>query len=199
VIGVRRRKVDRVATAPAGYARVHGRADLLRHAALLETLPSHGEVRTVTTPGRRAGTWNLDLGARDRHGLLASFTGVLAAHDIEVVQAVVATWDDGAALQAFVVRGDRAPAARAFERALDQPLLPQPIDDATFVFDHASSPTFTLCEVTAPDRPGLLHAITVAFARAGADIHAASVATRDGVARNRFDLTGAEALAATRD
>jgi UTP:GlnB (protein PII) uridylyltransferase len=195
VIPRRRRKVDRLATAPDGYARVHSRADLLRHAALLDTLPAPGEVRVVTTPGRVAGTWNLDIGARDRHGLLASFTGVLAAHNIEVVQAVIATWDDGAALQAFVVHGDRAPDSAAFERSLGLPLVPQPIDDATFVFDHASSPTYTLCEVTAPDRPGLLHAITVAFSHAGADIHAASVVTTDGVARTRFDLTGAKAIA----
>ena len=47
----------------------------------------------------------------------------------------------------------------------------------------------TLCEVTAPDRPGFLHAIAVNFAQDGIDIHAAAVTTVDGVARDRFDLT----------
>jgi len=182
VIGLRRRKVDRLATAPDGYARVHSRADLLRHAALLDPLPRPREVRVATTPGRVPGTWNLDLAARDQPGLLARFTGVLAAHGVDVVQAVVATWDDGAALQAFVVRGATVPEAREFERALDRRLLPQPIDDATFTYHD------TWCEVTAPDRPGLLHAITVAFALAGVDIHAASVTTVDGLATDRFDL-----------
>jgi UTP:GlnB (protein PII) uridylyltransferase len=181
--------VDRLATAPDGYARVHSRADLLRHAALLETLPAPGEVRVVTTPGRSAGTWNLDLAARDQPGLLARFTGVLAAHGVDVVQAVIATWDDGAALQTFVVRGASVPEAIEFERALGRRLLPQPIDDAAFVFDDESSPVYRLCEVTAPDRPGLLHAIAVAFAQSGIDVHAASVTTVDGVARDRFDLS----------
>ena len=186
---IRRRNVDRIATAPAAYARVHAPADLQRHAAMLATLPAPREVRVVTTPGRVAGTWNLDVAARDRPGLLARMTGVLAAHGVDVVQAVIATWDDGAALQSFVVRGGEVPPARVFERALERPLVPQPIDDASVVFDNDASSTYTLCEVTAPDRPGLLHAITVAFATAGVDIHAASVATVDGVARDRFDLT----------
>jgi UTP:GlnB (protein PII) uridylyltransferase len=188
----RRRKVDRIATAPPGYARVQTRADLIRHAAMLETLPGPREVRVVTTPGRVAGTWNLDLAARDRPGLLARFAGVLAGHGIDVVQAVIATWDDGAALQAFVVRAPAAaPEPREFERALDRRLLPVPIHGAAAAFDNDASPDYTLCEVTAPDRPGLLHAIAVAFAHADVDIHAASVTTVDGIARDRFDLTDA--------
>jgi UTP:GlnB (protein PII) uridylyltransferase len=185
-----RRHVDRIATAPAGYARVHGRADLARHAALLDTLPGAREVRAVATPGRVPGTWNLDVAARDRPGLVARFTGVLAAHGVEVVQAVIATWDDGAALQAFVVRAPTGvPDSAEFARALSRPLLPQPIADATVTFDNDASPTYTVCEVTAPDRPGLLHAIAVAFAAADIDIHAAAVSTVDGIARDRFDLT----------
>jgi UTP:GlnB (protein PII) uridylyltransferase len=180
---------DRIATAPPGYARTQSRADLVRHAALLDPLPRTREVRVATTPGRIPGTWNLDVAARDQPGLLARFTGVLAAHGIDVVQAVIATWDDGAALQAFVVRSGEAPDAREFERALERPLLPQAIEDATAVYDNDASPDYTLCEVTAPDRPGLLHAIAVHFATSGVDIHAAAVTTVDGVARDRFDLT----------
>lgn len=185
----RRRKLDRLATAPDGYARVHSHADLLRHAALLDPLPRPRQVRVATTPGRVSGTWNLDLATRDQPGLLARFTGVLAEHGVDVVQAVIATWDDGAALQAFVVRGTTVPEAGAFERALGRRLLPQPIDDAEFVFDDESSLDYRRCDVTAADRPGLLHAIAVAFAQSGIDVHAASVTTLDGVARDRFDLS----------
>jgi len=133
------------------------------------------------------------VAARDRVGLLAAFTGVLAARGIDVVQAVLATWDDGAALQAFVVRHAGPPPCaelqREFAAALHRPLRARPLAGASVAFDHRASTAYTACEVVAPDQPGLLHAVAVAFALAGFDVHAASVDTRGGMARDRFDLT----------
>lgn len=190
MITLRRRRAapDRLATAPAGYAAVHARADLLRHAALLDPLPGWREVRVALTPGRVAGTWNLDLAARDRPGLLARFAGVLAANGVDVAQAVVATWDDGAALQAFVTRTPNAPDAHEFARALERQLVAVPVD-AAVTFDDTASPVYTLCRVDAPDRPGLLHALAAAFATAEVDIHAAAVTTVGDRAHDRFDVT----------
>lgn len=184
----------RVSRAPLGYLLAHDSVDVARHCALLSTLPAADEVRVVATPGRRgSGEWHLDVAARDRVGLLAAFTGVLARRGIDVVQAVLATWDDGAALQAFVVRHDGPPPCAelqaAFAQALWQPLPAAPITGASVTFDHHASPTYTACQVTAPDQPGLLHAVAVALARAGLDVHAASVVTRGGMACDRFDLT----------
>ncbi|HVT76309.1 MAG TPA: ACT domain-containing protein [Acidimicrobiales bacterium] len=191
MITLRRRAAapDRIATAPAAYVAVHDRADLARHAGLLDPLPRAGEVRGATTPARRRGAWNLDIVARDRPGLLARTTGVLAAHGVGVLQAVVATWHDGAALQSFVVdRGD-APGGDEFARALDRPHLPAPVAIASVTFDNDASSAYTACEVVAADQPGLLHAIATAFADAGVDVHAASVDTVEGQARDRFDLS----------
>ncbi|MBV8305272.1 MAG: hypothetical protein JOZ04_13760, partial [Acidimicrobiia bacterium] len=47
------------------------------------------------------------------------------------------------------------------------------------------------CDVRAGDRPGLLHALAVSIAVAGADIHAARVATAGGLAHDVFDLSDA--------
>jgi [protein-PII] uridylyltransferase len=183
----------RIESAPAGYALAQTSSDIARHAALLEPVPRDGEVRVLATPGRSSDTWHVDIASLDRPGLLATFTGVLVHAGIDVAQAVIATWSDRAALQALVVRSGDAPEVDALrgalEWALSQPLSAPPVTGASMTFDHSTSSAYTSCEVTAVDQPGLLHAVAVAIANAGADIHAASVATVDGVARDRFDLT----------
>jgi [protein-PII] uridylyltransferase len=183
----------RIADAPAGYVLAHDSSDVARHSTLLSPPPAPGEVRVVATPGRAPGRWHLDVAAAGRPGLLAAFTGALAEAEVDVAQAVLATWDDGAALQAFVVRSAWPPDASrlqaALEAALGQPLWSAPVDDAAVVFDRDASPLYTGCEVRAVDRPGLLHAVAVAFAVAGADVHAARVDTIAGMACDRFDLS----------
>jgi UTP:GlnB (protein PII) uridylyltransferase len=183
----------RIATAPAGYLLAHDSSDVARHCALLLPLPAPGEARVVATPGRARGVWHLDVASRDRSGLLAAFTGVLAGSGIEVVQAVLATWDDGGALQAFVVRSADPPDSHAlqnaFKASLEQPLSSPAVTGAHVTFDDGASALYTRCDVRVADRPGLLHAVAVAIAAAGADVHAARVTTIDGVARDRFDLS----------
>jgi predicted amino acid-binding ACT domain protein len=185
--------VPRVSTAPVGYLLAIAGSDIARQCALLEPLPSPGEVRAVATPGRAPGSWHLDLATRDRPGLLAAFTGVLADAAVDVAQAVVATWPDGAALQALVVRCAGPPDAsellEALTASLDAPVRVPPVADASITFDQLASPLYTACQVEAPDHPGLLHAIASAIAATGTDIHAASVTTVAGVAQDRFDLT----------
>ena len=183
----------RIAAALPGYLLAHDSGDVARQCQLLEPLPAPGEVRVVVTPGRARGAWHLDVATLDRPGLLAACTGVLAEESLDVAQAVVATWDDGGALEAFVVCSAVPPAAgvlqAAFEASLDRPLDAMPVVGAEVRFDADASPLYTRCDVEAPDRPGLLHAVASAIAAAGADVHAARVATVDGVARDRFDLS----------
>jgi UTP:GlnB (protein PII) uridylyltransferase len=194
----------RIKTAPPPYVLSQGASDLARHAALLASVPGPRDVRVAITPGRSADQWLLDVGARDRPGLMAAITGVIADMDIEVVQAVAATWDDGAALEAFVVRASRHPEVNDLQdrlvSALGRPLSSPPIAHAQLTLDNTSSPVYTACHARSPDRPGLLHAFAVAIASAGANVHAARVTTVDGVAHDRFDLTersGAKVRAAT--
>jgi UTP:GlnB (protein PII) uridylyltransferase len=183
----------RIADAPPGYLLVHGSSDIARHCELLCPLPLPSEVRVEATPGRTRGEWHVDVATRDRRGLLAAFTGVLAAANVDVVQAVLATWDDGAALEAFVVRCDDAPDGLALQHAfvasLREPLEACPVGDAGVTFDDSTSALYTQCDVRAADRPGLLHALAVAMASAGADVHAARVRTAGGLAHDVFDLS----------
>jgi [protein-PII] uridylyltransferase len=186
------RAIGRAQQAPDGYVLAHAASDIVRHCDLAATVPRADEVRVVVTPGRRADAWNVDVVARDRPGLLASCSGVLADHRLDVIQAVAVTWEDGTALEAFVVRSDACPDAILLERsmALGRRLVTPAVTDAdvTFPARRPDSP-YSPCEIRAADRPGLLHCLAVAIAAAGVDVHAAGVTTRDGVALDRFDLT----------
>lgn len=183
----------RIAAAPEGYALVHHASDIARHGRLLTPRPGRAEVRVVVTPGREAAEWHVDAAGRDRPGLLAAITGVLTGEGMDVTQAVVATWDDGAALQALVVRSATAPdPARLqvrFAAALRGPAGWSGVADAGIRFDDGASPVFTACQVRATDRPGLLHDITSGMAAVGVDIHAARATTVAGTAMDHFDLT----------
>ena len=182
----------RIAEAPEGYALVHHASEIARHCQLLTPRPGRGEVRVVVTPGREAGEWHVEGAARDRPGLLAAITGALARERLDVAQAVVATWDDGAALQAVVVRSATAPdptrLQSRFEEALRRPTSWSGVTDAGIRFDDDVSPLYTACEVRALDRPGLLHDITAGMAAVGVDIHAARATTVSGTATDHFDL-----------
>ncbi len=191
---------ERIAQAPRTYLLAQDAADIARQAALLEPLPSPGRARVaasrieerVTASGRE---WRVEVAARDRPGLLATVSGVLSDSGLSVQDAVVATWGDGGALDAFrVLQTTRvAPNAEvltaAIVEAFRRPLEAPPTPGAEVLFDDDASPWYTLCEVRCVDCPGLLHAITVGFAGAGVDVHSARVRTVEGEAVDRFELT----------
>jgi [protein-PII] uridylyltransferase len=120
---------------------------------------------------------------------------VLADAGLSAQDAVVATWGDGGALDAFRVLlmtptpPDADALTTAIVDAFDKPLEAPATPGAKIAFDDDGSPWYTLCEVRCPDCPGLLHAITAGFASAGVDVHSARVLTVGGEASDRFELT----------
>jgi Kef-type K+ transport system membrane component KefB/glycine cleavage system regulatory protein len=182
--------IDRIERAPRAYILATEEAAIARHAKLLAEVHDHRS--TVRTSSAGADRW-LDVVAPDRPGLLAAVTSVLAAEEIEVIDAVLATWDDGAALESFRIADDATPElgrlSARIAAALDAPLESTPITDASVTFNGVVSPWHTVCVVEAPDKPGLLHTLATAIAAAGASVRAARVATEDGIARDRFELT----------
>ena len=217
---------DRIRHAPRAYLLTQEAADVARQAALLEPLPSRngarvGIVAIDASSGGAAGSvseWRVEVAVRDRPALLATVSGVLADVGLDVLDAVIATWEDGGALESFRVRRAlldpaqldpaqldddqiedgqiaraRAPESDRLEleivAAFDRPLTSPANPDATVIFDDSASPWYTLCEVRSPDRRGLLHMITVGLASAGADVHSARLVTTDGRAVDRFELT----------
>jgi predicted amino acid-binding ACT domain protein len=195
----------RLEHAPRAWLLNQDPADAARLAQLLEPPPPRGNVR-VDVLELDDGLFRVEVACRDRRGLLASITGGLVSAGIEVLDASAATWPDGGAVDAFVVRSPAPPEPEVLRARLadarKEPLAADGVPDAEVTFDDAASPWYTLCSVEAPDRPGLLHALTTAFADSGADVHSARITTREGSALDHFELSnggGSKLGAAARD
>jgi [protein-PII] uridylyltransferase len=138
--------------------------------------------------------------ARDRPGLLAAVTGVLALRGLDVRSADV-VGEAGFAVDTFtvepargrwpdwervgdeidaVLRGTLPLAARLAEqdRLYGRQRLrsARPVETAV-TLDNAASATSTVIEVRAPDRVGLLHDVTESLFSLGLDVTAARVST----------------------
>jgi Kef-type K+ transport system membrane component KefB len=183
--------VERTRSAPTSFVLRLGADDLAAAARLVEP-PPRGDTVRVRIVDRSPGSWMVLVGARDRLGLLAMVSGVLTELDLDITRAVVATWLDGAAVEAFEVRGRSVPTVEvldaALAAALDRPMIAEPIPGAQVVFDDRSSPWHTVCEIEAADHPGLLHQLTTAFAAAGVTVVAAAVGEREDDAVDTFEL-----------
>ena len=165
-----------------------------------------GEPHVVVHP--IGGAYRIDVFDRDRLGLFGDTAGLLAAFGLIVRSARVRTQEGIAANQwqvdspsgdapdaAAIARGlsslddgDRQP-LRALERrrAVTADLVwpgPRALTRA-MVVPHASQDS-TVIEIRARDRPGLLHEVGMAFARAGLSVHSAHIATYAGQTLDTF-------------
>jgi predicted amino acid-binding ACT domain protein len=177
---------ERLAHAPRPWLLGLPADALARQAALLEPVPVGRRARVGVTGDR------IEVACRDRRGLLAAVTGVLTDARLAITGATTATWPDGGVVMAFDAEGPEVDPARLCSRiedAIGRPVAATPVPDASVTFDDNASPWYTIADVEARDRPGLLHALTAAFARAGVSIHSAHVVTADGMARDRFEVT----------
>jgi [protein-PII] uridylyltransferase len=199
---------------PRRYLLTRSAAFIARHLALIAGSPlEDGEVRLRAERHRRAPEWDLLVVARDRPGLLATMAGVLALRGATVLAADAATSADGLVLDVFTV-------GSAYGAPLERELWPRLTDDlraalderlpldallasvpatehdhgpVTVTVDNAASQLFSVVEVRAPDRVGLLYRITRALYELGLDIHHAKVATYPEGALDVFyvwDLSG---------
>lgn len=186
--------IERIERAPRAYVLRQDSPAIARQVRLLEPLPAASEARVLVTPhGDGSGQW-VDVAARDRPGLLAAVTGVLAEHGVDVSEALIATWPDGAALESFLVPAqhpsiDTNGVVRQIETHFDLPIAANPLPEAVVAFDDQSSPWHTVCEITAPDRQALLRDLAAALALAGADVQAARVTTNGETAVGKFEMT----------
>ena len=180
-------------TAPRAYLLRQPAAAIARHATLLDPVPGRNDARVVVTKAPE-GRWFVDVAVRDRPGSLASVTGALAATGISVEDAVVAVWDDGAAIESFRVRVQEPPDAASLAAAIQAALASgrletAPAPEVTATFDGNASPWHTVCEIRSPDRAGLLHAIAAAFFAAGVRVAAANVTIDGDDVVDRFEVT----------
>jgi [protein-PII] uridylyltransferase len=158
------------------------------------------EVRTLASEGSRPGTYALTVVAADRAGLLSMIAGALTLAGLSILTAQVFTTDDGVAVDLFEVEGafeaevgeDRWREVRGtLRRAIEGRLsldhrvqakrahYPRPRHDVPVrvTVDDDASDFFTVVEVGAPDRLGLLFDVTRTLAELELDVHLAKVAT----------------------
>jgi len=169
---------------------------------LAPAVGSH-EVRTHATEGSRAAAYDLAVVAADRPGLLSMIAGALSLAGLSILTAQVFTTDDGVAVDLFEIEGAFEPEVgeerwREFRTTLRKAIegrlsldhrvrekrrhYPDPQADVPVRvdIDNDASDFFTVIEVGAPDRLGLLFDITRTFAELQLDVHLAKVATFGG-------------------
>ena len=186
---------------PRAYFLAFPTEALIRHFALMAA-PPDGPVNIHVGKTDAAGVYELDIVAPDRPGLFSKVAGGLALNGVNVLAAQIFTRADGAALEVFRVSGahedevdpgrwDRVRAdigaVIAGELSLDERLAQKrelytrpskgKREPSRVLVENAVSDFFTVVEVHATDRVGLLYAITDALSDLELDIQSARIAT----------------------
>ncbi|MGH2718988.1 MAG: ACT domain-containing protein [Actinomycetota bacterium] len=172
----------------------------VRQSKAMLARPRAGEVALSADLEEESGIWQALAVTKDRPGLFFKVSGALALHGFNVLGAELYTREDGLALEVFRLEalGDeehRLDRVRedlrkvlAGRLSLDMRLAQKRQDYRSqtgkgnqapprVVIDNEASDFYTLIEVHAEDRIGLLYAITKALADLLLDIHKAKVST----------------------
>ncbi len=160
--------------------------------------------KVLILPTEQKKNWSILVMSKDKAGLLAKICGVMALHNLNVVNAQIFTWYDGIAVDVLdvspfdglrFIEKDWSKLADDLERAIDGRLglshrlyeklsssyrRYQELSSGKTVevkIDNDSSEEYTVVEVYAQDLPGQLYHITQALADFGISIHKAFIAT----------------------
>ncbi len=165
------------------------------------------------------GCWEATFMAKDRPGLFSDMAGVLALNNINILSADIYTWRGRTAVDIFKVTDPIDPihpgktwksvkedlenvfaGKLSLEYRLGQKRAPsifsnthKPSHPPEVVVDNESSDFFTLIEIFADDRVGLLYSITRTLFNLRLDIKIAKIATKGDQAADVFyvrDLEG---------
>ena len=152
----------------------------------------------------QGGFWEVSFMAKDRPGLFSDIAGVMALNNINILSSNIYTWTDGTAVDIFSVtrpldsinpdetwgkiirdlkntfNGKLALSYRLKQKAVPSILTSskKPYRPPVVVIDNKSSDFFTLIEVFASDRVGLLYLITRTLFDLRLDIRIAKTGVR---------------------
>jgi len=167
--------------------------------------PRLSEQPSLLLAENRGPYWSLLVMARDRTGLLAKIFGVLALHNLDVLAAQIFTLGDGIAVDVLDVKSsvdedydvqDWGALRKKLDLALDNRLglahrlakkyrpvklggwQRHPKSQTEIVLDNETSDLYTILEVYAEDRTGLIYAITRTLADFGIGISRAKIGSK---------------------
>ena len=187
----------RITHAPASYALAHTPKQLLDHALLVEPIPRSGDARIVVLPMQSIDQWLVNIACRDRPELLARLSGALSSIDLNVINAEIATWADGAVLDIFTVQSTNEPRLGAVSDAVQRSLKSRSVSTSggpyklTVRLDHSAHPWHSIMRVEGEDHTGLLRDITATLAKLKVVIHHAQIGTDQGRVNNMFEISDA--------
>jgi predicted amino acid-binding ACT domain protein len=187
----------RITHAPASYALTHTPKQLLDHALLVEPMPRSGDARIVVLPTTSNDQWLVNIACRDRAALLARLSGALSSLDLNVINAEIATWADGAVLDIFTVQSADEPRIGAVSDAVHRSLQTRNVKTSggpyklTVRLDHSAHPWHSIMRVDGDDNTGLLRDITATLAKLKVVIHHAQIVTEQGQVHNMFEVSDA--------
>jgi len=214
--GVTRDAQDLVAAAPDAYKTQVSPEQALGHLDLVERLKSQPAAMSYETRGRQAVVW---LCTSDVPARFAQLCGLLTSRGLNIVSARAFSLADAVVLDRFVVHQDNQPITTeaAFWAGLEADLVrsiggqldieaairgrargvvempPVSRRQVTAVhFDNESSVSFTILDVVAWDRPGLLYSLTSALGELGLNIALAKISTRLDLAQDVFYVNDSE-------
>jgi [protein-PII] uridylyltransferase len=203
LLGVAESKVrDYFESMPRRYFVAHTPREIARHARVVL---AYSKDRVMSTAVREMpeGSSEFILCTRDVHGLFANVAGALTAHGINILGANVYTARSGVALEIYRLstpsggEQERRMLWAKLEQALSDVLLghqrvaellsrrPRPVGPdrlssrkpATVVASNDESDFYTIIDITANDRLGLLHDLTRTIADHGCEIYISKAAT----------------------
>lgn len=195
----------------ARYALAYTPEQIAHHIELIPRLAS--EIFVIEkTEHPEMGHTRIVVITRTHHGLFAEITGALSARGFDILEADIATRQDGIAIDSFTVAGtfaedrwarfdhdlkrlfskettaDELLAARVpYARKKQQ--VPARRKRPSVLIDNACSKTHTVVEVLAPDEMGLLYRIVSIFRDCGMGITSAIVSTSAGLGVDVFYVT----------
>lgn len=195
---------------------------LARHLELMHRFAEAPD-RHVFLEARRADVpdaFEVTVASKNRPGRFARLTGCLTMHRLDILSADVFTWGRGMVVDVFRVSppkdrlfpdstwerlvqtmrgalsGEISP-ARELEQMrrspLHQPRSAPPLPPDIKLDDEASD-FYTIIEVAAPDRLGLLHDIACVLERLGIEVHLAKITTKSGRIADIFYVRGTHGM-----
>jgi [protein-PII] uridylyltransferase len=137
----------------------------------------------------------INIATKDRSALLARLSGALASLELNVINADIATWPDGAVLDTFIVRSAQKPNLLALDDAVRDSLRGRLSDvqrgslELSVTIDQSAHPWHTILRIEGSDRQGLLRDITASLARCKVTIHHAKISTVEAQVHNEFEVS----------